>query len=131
MGSKIIIGINDLATTNPELVAEWHPTKNNIRPCDISKGSTKKVWWLGKCGHEWLASPNDRTHCTHRISGCPYCAGKRKNQYTDLADPRKAQGQNLLDSYQPFLQQFVNLICLKIPIQLLSAFQVAQILFAF
>ena len=86
MGSKIIIGINDLATTNPELVAEWHPTKNNISPYDISKGSTKKVWWLGKCGHEWQASPNDRTHSTHRLTGCPYCAGNKiLKGFNDLA----------------------------------------------
>ena len=36
-----------------------------------SYSSHKKVWWLGKCGHEWQAIIASRTNGT----GCPCCAG--------------------------------------------------------
>lgn len=73
-GKRIMMGFNDLLTTNPELAKEWHPTKNgNLKSTDISKGSKKKVWWLGKCGHEWEAPVYSRS------SGkdCPVCYGRK------------------------------------------------------
>ena len=72
-GHKILVGFNDLATTNPKLAAEWHPTKNgNLMPTDVSKGSDKKVWWLLKCGHEFETGVEYKS----RI-GCPICAGRQ------------------------------------------------------
>ena len=71
---RVLPGYNDLATTNPRLANEWHPTKNDtVTPEDVLAGSGKKFWWLGKCGHEWEAV------ASHRLngSGCPVCAGKR------------------------------------------------------
>ena len=51
---RVLTGFNDLDTTNPELIAEWHPIKNGeMSPQNVSSGMNKKVWWLGKCGHEW------------------------------------------------------------------------------
>ena len=39
----------NLAEAAPNLVAEWHPTRNdNLTPDEIGCGSAKKVWW--KCG---------------------------------------------------------------------------------
>lgn len=71
---NLIVGVNDLATVKPELVSEWHPIKNgSLTPSDVSFGTNKKVWWLGKCGHEWSASVSTRS----RGFGCPFCAGKR------------------------------------------------------
>ena len=81
---KILAGYNDLATTNPELAAEWHPTKNgNLLPSMVPAGSTKKVWWLGvKCGHEWQATVGSR----NSGKGCPICANKKVlSGYNDLA----------------------------------------------
>ena len=67
---KILEGYNDLATIDPELSKEWHPTKNgNLTPKQIGAGTDKKVWWLGKCGHEWEATVVSR----HNGRGCPYC----------------------------------------------------------
>ncbi|OLN24302.1 zinc-ribbon domain-containing protein [Desulfosporosinus metallidurans] len=44
-------GYNDLATTKPEIVQEWHPTKNgNLKPSDVVAGSERKVWWKCKKG---------------------------------------------------------------------------------
>ena len=80
-----------LADNHPEIAKEWHPVKNgDLLPSDVESGSIKKVWWLGKCGHEWEASIGNRTN---RKSGCPYCAGLKvikgitdlKTQYPDIA----------------------------------------------
>lgn len=72
--AKLEKGVNDLATVNPELAAQWHPTKNgDLKPADVTAGSKKKVWWRCDNGHEWEASINHRAKGT----GCPYCAGKK------------------------------------------------------
>jgi hypothetical protein len=73
---KLIVGVNDLAATHPHFASEWHPTKNGqLTPQMVSKGSGKKVWWLGNlCHHEWESSIN---HRTSRGSGCHYCASKK------------------------------------------------------
>ena len=56
----------------PELVAQWHPTKNGeLLPKDISYGSGRKLWWRCAEGHEWVASANMRTNLK---SGCPQCS---------------------------------------------------------
>ena len=65
-----------MATTHPELAAEFHPTKNgNITPADIMAGTNKKLWW--KCAegddHEWQATGGNRSS---RGSGCPVCFGR-------------------------------------------------------
>ena len=72
-GLVVVPGVNDLATTHPIIASEWHPTKNTLSPSQVTAGSDKKVWWLGKeCGHEWVAGCQKRT--TGR--GCAVCAGK-------------------------------------------------------
>lgn len=64
-----------LADLYPELSREWHPTKNgSITPSDVRAGSNKKVYWLGKCDHEWDAVIDSRARGGR---GCPYCAGKK------------------------------------------------------
>ena len=68
-GKKILKGYNDLATLKPDLVAEWHPTKNVISPSDIGLNSKHKVWWRCSKGHEWQAAVYNRV----RGSGCPLC----------------------------------------------------------
>ena len=82
-GQTICKGFNDLATINPELAAQWHPTKNgDLKPTDITSGSKKKVWWLfpyddPKTGKhfdfEWQASVNNRTK---HNSCCPFLNGR-------------------------------------------------------
>lgn len=74
-GRFVTKGETDLATTNPELAKEWHPSKNDtLTPKDVSKGSNKKVWWRCELGHEWLAQVNNR--CLQK-TGCPYCSGRK------------------------------------------------------
>ena len=70
-GYQVLVGFNDLATTNPDLAAEWHPTKNSdLTSRDVIAGTEKKAWWLCAQGHEWAASIKNR----HGGSGCPGCA---------------------------------------------------------
>ena len=69
----LIVGENDLATTNPDLAKEWHPTKNNgLQPHDFLSGSNKYVWWKCEKGHEWNAKIITRSFGAR----CPYCTGK-------------------------------------------------------
>jgi hypothetical protein len=67
---------NMLDKASPQLVKEWHPTKNgDLRPNQVSIGSTKKVWWKCPQGddHEWAVSPNSRG----KGGGCPVCSGRK------------------------------------------------------
>ena len=71
---QILVGFNDLSTIKPDLATEWHPTKNGeLKPTMVMPQSGKKVWWLGKCGHEWQAAISMRTNNT----GCPICANTK------------------------------------------------------
>ena len=73
IGQKVLVGFNDLNTTDPEIAKEWHPTRNgNLKPADFTRGSSaKKVWW--QCSkdpdHEWCSKVASRS-----INGCPICA---------------------------------------------------------
>ena len=82
-GVKVGIS-NCLATKNPELAKEWHPTKNgNLTPYDVTCGSNKDVWW--KCSknpkHEWHITIHNRHN---NNSNCPYCLGKYASEDHNL-----------------------------------------------
>lgn len=70
-GKRVLVGFNDLATLMPQLAEEWSD-KNEISPQEVTIGSVKKVWWKGKCGHEWKAIIKNRA----RGSKCPYCSNR-------------------------------------------------------
>jgi hypothetical protein len=66
---RVLIGFNDLVTTNPELAAEadgWEPTTT-------VKFSHKKFSWRCAQGHTWLATVASRSSG----SDCPVCSGRR------------------------------------------------------
>ena len=93
---KLLRGFNDLATTYPELVAEWDRDRNgDLRPDGIVSGSARRVWWRCGRGHAWQISAYNRTGGADR--GCPYC-GDRKvlKGYNDLraTHPRIAREWN-------------------------------------
>ena len=76
--AKLIVGQNDLATVNPNLAAEWHPTKNDpLLPSQVTYGSNKKVWWLG----EWEAVISRRSGRGH---GCPLCRKSRPKTHEEF-----------------------------------------------
>lgn len=73
-GKRAIPGQTDLATTHPELAAQWHPERNGGKgPGTVSAGSVKRVWWRCERGHDYQAPVFSRASGT----GCPYCAGKK------------------------------------------------------
>ena len=91
-GKAVWKGYNDLATKNPELAAQWHPTKNGtLLPEDVTIGYRNPVWWLlpyddpetGKhYDFEWPATIADR----NRGRGCPFLSGNAVwPGYNDLA----------------------------------------------
>ncbi len=68
-GNKVETGVNDLATTNPELANQadgWDPTT-------MSTFSNKRVAWKCELGHTWAAIINNRS----KGRGCPVCSGKK------------------------------------------------------
>jgi G:T-mismatch repair DNA endonuclease (very short patch repair protein) len=83
----VLAGFNDLATTQPEIAAQWHPTKNgDLTPQDVTEGSKVVVWWVDEHGHEWDVQVKLR-----RQFGCPICSGKRiLPGFNDLATKNPA-----------------------------------------
>ena len=74
---KVLAGFNDLATAEPKVAAQWHPSLNEpLEPTMVTVGSRKKVWWRCALGHEWKAVVYSRAGV--QKCGCPVCAGKRK-----------------------------------------------------
>ena len=82
--SKLIKGVNDLRTLNPELAMEWDTEKNAGRNSeDVMPGSGIRAWWKCSEGHSWDAIINTRAV---RGYGCPYCEGRKAwPGYNDLA----------------------------------------------
>jgi len=72
-GLKTVAGVNDLATTDPELAAEWNHERNARRPETVQRNALWTVWWKGRCGHEWRARIIDRA--VHG-EGCKVCETK-------------------------------------------------------
>ncbi|RMX21491.1 hypothetical protein DYI20_11715 [Auritidibacter ignavus] len=87
---RILIGFNDLETTDPVIAAQWHPTLNgDDKPTDVTRGSSqKKRWW--ECPdnkeHIWKATPAQRTGVYYG-QGCPECSSRRaSNIEADLRE---------------------------------------------
>lgn len=70
--NRKIVKSNCLQTLRPDLAKEWHPTKNGTRsPQNVHPGSSFKIWWKCKFGHEWKTS---LYHRASRDTGCPKCS---------------------------------------------------------
>ena len=88
-GKATWVGFNDLVSTFPELVHEWHPFKNGDKqPCDYSYASHDKIWWhktyfdpiTHKMAYfEWEQVIRDRTM---KNCGCPYLSGSYMERFT-------------------------------------------------
>lgn len=68
-GNRVLKGFNDLATRFPAVAEEWSERNCPLSPDQVTPFSNRKVWWKGKCGHEWKAFISDRSSG----HGCPYC----------------------------------------------------------
>ena len=90
-GRKVLAGFNDLATREPVVAAQWHPTLNGgLTPEMVTTGSNRKVWWRCPLGHVWKAVIYSRAGT--QKCGCPVCAGngRRKNVRYDGLLPESA-----------------------------------------
>ena len=67
VGREVLIGFNDLATTNPEIAAQ----ADNWDPTTLTAGSNLKRKWICSEGHRWLAVVSSRNIAE---KGCPSCA---------------------------------------------------------
>lgn len=77
-------GVNDLATTHPEVAKEWYqPLNGDVTPYDVTHGCGKKFSWLCPRGHVYFAT------VLHRTNGagtkCPICNYGRQTSFTEQA----------------------------------------------
>jgi hypothetical protein len=101
VGSVLVEGRDDLASQNPQLAAQWHPTKNGeLTPQQVFKKSGQEVWWLNEsCGHEWKAQISNRANG----AGC-YVCGLAKQGIT-WSTPKQGV-DDLATLYPVFAQQW-------------------------
>jgi hypothetical protein len=59
-----------LAAYYPWLAREWHPTRNERRPDQVTRASAREIVWRCELGHEWSAAVYQRTLSR---TGCPDC----------------------------------------------------------
>ena len=59
-----------LAAYFPWLALEWHPTRNALRPDQVTRASAREVIWRCEFGHEWSTPVYQRTLSR---TGCPDC----------------------------------------------------------
>ncbi len=97
--SRILEGFNDLETKKPEIAKQWHPTKNgDLLPNMVFPSSSKKVWWLGPCGHEWQAVISSRTNG----NGCPICSKEVHTSFNEKAIVYYlSQKTEVIENYRP------------------------------
>lgn len=75
-------GVNDLATTNPEIAKEWDYKKNTKMPDEVMAGSNnKKYWFICPKGHSYKATPLDRK----KGNGCPQCNLENHTSFPERA----------------------------------------------
>lgn len=91
--SKKVCSDNSLTELNPDIAAEWHPTKNKIfKVTSVTKASSKRAWWLcSKCKHSWECAICDRTTLD---SGCPACYEARMEYARQ--NPKRTEHQQIV-----------------------------------
>ena len=100
---KVLAGFNDLATLEPDIAAQWHPTLNGaMTPDMVTLGSHQRVWWQCAEGHVWNAkmrlSGLRRTH-QRKAAGAVrevVCIGR--NPFAE-AVPLARNGQSFISAY--------------------------------
>lgn len=102
------VGVNDMATTHPDLAYEFDDNKNfPDTPSTVKAGSNKKLWWrCSAYNHSWLASPNGRK----QGNGCPVCSGRQVLKgFNDMASTKPDVAQRFdLTKNLPFTPETVT-----------------------
>jgi hypothetical protein len=87
-GRKVLAGFNDLATLEPKVAAQWHPTLNGtLTPAMVTVGSRRKTWWRCPEGHVWKAVISSRAGS--QKCSCPICAGKVRASRRRYVSPER------------------------------------------
>ena len=81
-GARVIAGINDLATTDNQLLSEWDYEQNKLKPTEVSRTSAKRAWWKCRHGHSWSMKINERTILN---KGCRICEQEYLSLFPALA----------------------------------------------
>lgn len=104
-GRKVLPGFNDLASLEPEVAKQWHPTLNgSLTPEKVTPGSHYKVWWECAEGHVWQAVVYSRTGVNR--TNCPVCAGhvngKRLKRYQAMfTDAQERMNEAAEEAWEP------------------------------
>lgn len=78
-------GHNDLATTHPEIAAQWDYKKNgSLTPDMVTHGMGKDIWWICPEGHSYRADLLHRTN-KDKPTGCPICYAGRQTSFAEQA----------------------------------------------
>ncbi|MFJ4174708.1 zinc-ribbon domain-containing protein [Microbacterium sp. NPDC089696] len=77
-GKKVWVGFNDMATTRPDMAADFSRTRNgDLTPQNVVAGTGKRLWWeCQTCGHEWPSTGDSRANSKR---GCKECARRKKS----------------------------------------------------
>jgi len=71
-GRKLVVGVNDLATVNPDLALEWDYDKNgDLTPQNVTAGADRKIWWKCEKEHSWISGLTSRNYYQ---TSCPMCS---------------------------------------------------------
>jgi hypothetical protein len=76
----VVAGVNDVATTHPDIVATWHPSYLTlVPPSSLTHGSNRVIDWLCENEHEYSMRLWDRVNG----GGCPECtrANNQKGEF--------------------------------------------------
>ena len=69
-----ISGLTLSTATGASLIYVWYQELNGeLKPSDITTGSSRRVWWQCEFWHVWRAAVYSRTGA--KKCGCPVCAG--------------------------------------------------------
>lgn len=91
-GYKVVAGINDFETCNPDLMLDWDWEENSVKPSEIGKGASYRAKWkCHKCGFKWSSLVSDRNYFnrmskTSSVSpnACPNCAIQEKKSFLEI-----------------------------------------------
>ena len=87
MGNKVHPA-ESFAAYFPDLVPEWHPTKNVLRPEQVTRASGEEINWICRLGHEWPAVVYQRTLSK---TNCPDCDRLTQKERAKLAAKRSRE----------------------------------------
>lgn len=80
MNRKVVLE-NSLLSLFPDIAKEWNPEKNTKKPQEVLPNSSLQIWWKCSEGHEWQATPTNRTRF---LNQCPACSGRIASSTNNL-----------------------------------------------